>query len=404
MPSYTQYMRQISVLDSNDEDITWITVKGNHIPIKNGQNKGEAIKEFFESKKTTSQKNTSQGTKSATKSVSHTPAPTKNSDGGSITNPERFAKWFRNSKIKNEKGEPYPVYHGSLWEFDTFRNRNGDINFSFSEEFAHDYASRKSFEQQLDLSPVVKAYYIRAENPFDFRDTKQVDKLLDLIGDKEIKLYGSRKTKEEFRELLRGEYGVNELRANEYTGESFKDVKVGDRIDLTNMRVGGPMSQNEVVYKTDDYVVAVEDMGHYDMFGYERLDTELAYKNLRNSTHLFDFAGDSATVEVDTVSYNRYANTGDTPAKAKFYLKKAYNPTKAKKRYDADNWFFIEAGEIDGVNFEQFLIENGYDSVYKQENGTLNISVFNNNQVKSVNNNGDWSSKKSTVDGGDFYA
>lgn len=52
MPSYTQYLRQMSVVvDSSDEDITWITVKGNHIPIKKGQNKGDAIKEFFESKK-----------------------------------------------------------------------------------------------------------------------------------------------------------------------------------------------------------------------------------------------------------------------------------------------------------------------------------------------------------------
>lgn len=57
MPSYTQYKRQLSVVvDSSDEDITWITVKGNHIPIKKGQNKGDAIKEFFESKKSGSSK------------------------------------------------------------------------------------------------------------------------------------------------------------------------------------------------------------------------------------------------------------------------------------------------------------------------------------------------------------
>lgn len=50
MPSYSSYMRQMSVLDK-DDDITWITVKGNHIPIKKGQSKGDAVKEFFESKK-----------------------------------------------------------------------------------------------------------------------------------------------------------------------------------------------------------------------------------------------------------------------------------------------------------------------------------------------------------------
>ena len=49
MPSYSQYLRQMAVLDS-DDDIQWITVKGNHIPIKKGENKEDAIKSFFESK------------------------------------------------------------------------------------------------------------------------------------------------------------------------------------------------------------------------------------------------------------------------------------------------------------------------------------------------------------------
>ena len=40
-------------LDTTDPDIKWITVRGNHIPIKNGQNKSDAVKEFFESKNKT---------------------------------------------------------------------------------------------------------------------------------------------------------------------------------------------------------------------------------------------------------------------------------------------------------------------------------------------------------------
>ena len=51
MPSYTQYKWQLSVLDSSDEDITWITVKGNHIPIKKGQTAEQATKAFFERKR-----------------------------------------------------------------------------------------------------------------------------------------------------------------------------------------------------------------------------------------------------------------------------------------------------------------------------------------------------------------
>lgn len=44
MPSYSQYKRQISAVDG----ISWITVKGNHIPIKNGESKSGAVKRFFD--------------------------------------------------------------------------------------------------------------------------------------------------------------------------------------------------------------------------------------------------------------------------------------------------------------------------------------------------------------------
>ena len=49
MPSYMSYLKQMEVLDA-DDDIQWITVKGNHIPIKAGQSKEDAVKAFFESK------------------------------------------------------------------------------------------------------------------------------------------------------------------------------------------------------------------------------------------------------------------------------------------------------------------------------------------------------------------
>ena len=38
------------VVNKKDDDIEWITVKGNHIPIKKGQSKDEAVKEFLKDK------------------------------------------------------------------------------------------------------------------------------------------------------------------------------------------------------------------------------------------------------------------------------------------------------------------------------------------------------------------
>ena len=56
------YLRQMKVLDAKDDEVQWITVKGNHIPIKNGQSKEDAVKSFFESK------GKSSGSKSESKS------------------------------------------------------------------------------------------------------------------------------------------------------------------------------------------------------------------------------------------------------------------------------------------------------------------------------------------------
>ena len=50
MPSYTQYMRQMAVMDADDDIESWITVRGNHIPIKKGQSKEDAVKSFIEKK------------------------------------------------------------------------------------------------------------------------------------------------------------------------------------------------------------------------------------------------------------------------------------------------------------------------------------------------------------------
>ena len=48
MPSYSSYKRQMSVLDKDDDIVSWITVRGNHIPIRKGQSKEDAVKSFIE--------------------------------------------------------------------------------------------------------------------------------------------------------------------------------------------------------------------------------------------------------------------------------------------------------------------------------------------------------------------
>ena len=51
MTSYLKYKQHMAVLDADDDNVeSWITVRGNHIPIKKGQSKEDAVKAFIEKK------------------------------------------------------------------------------------------------------------------------------------------------------------------------------------------------------------------------------------------------------------------------------------------------------------------------------------------------------------------
>ena len=52
MPSYISYKNNLkTILDADDTEIeSWITVRGNHIPIKKGQSKEEAVRNFIANK------------------------------------------------------------------------------------------------------------------------------------------------------------------------------------------------------------------------------------------------------------------------------------------------------------------------------------------------------------------
>lgn len=69
------------------------------------------------------------------------------SNGKADINTPEFKAWFGNSKVVDEKGRPKTYWHGSLWNFDRFKQHNGDYNFSPDERFAYNYAESKAFEE-----------------------------------------------------------------------------------------------------------------------------------------------------------------------------------------------------------------------------------------------------------------
>lgn len=313
------------------------------------------------------------------------------------TDSKYFKKWFGDSKVVDGNGKPLVVYHGSLWKFDTF-GKSDEFDFSFSPKFAHEYAAQKSFEQALDLSPVLYSVYLKVEKPFDFRDEKSVDELFAKIGDKEISFFGNVYTKEQFKDYLMGlSYEHTVPKAD------FEKAEIGMAYSRWNENVEETMSSvadAKIVYKNKDYFVALDEIDEprRSPFSSEpagRVDRDDVYKQVEKLAKDIDFADEyikkitlntnlvKTTYEVGKGYVNEY-----TPYELTVRLRKVDNPKIAKKGSGYDNWSFMESSKVGDTYFLDFLKENGYDGYYKQEKEQLNISVFNSEQIKSVDNRG----------------
>lgn len=102
MPSYNSYKRQMSVLDKDDNIEAWITVKGNHIPIRKGQSKEDAVKSFIESKKSGSSKSESKsaGTKSKKEYPHEFETVRKNALANPLTYNNRYTQKSKSAAYK----------------------------------------------------------------------------------------------------------------------------------------------------------------------------------------------------------------------------------------------------------------------------------------------------------------
>lgn len=132
---------------NSEDDITWITMKGNHIPIKKGETKEEAIKKFISSKEKTSSSEKTQS--------------------------KEFKKWFGKSKAVDKKGNPLVFYHGT--PNGGFSEFYEDSYFTTNLDLAQDYqdpdASGLMYKDTAE-KPQVYSVYLSLQNPFDTRDEK----------------------------------------------------------------------------------------------------------------------------------------------------------------------------------------------------------------------------------------
>lgn len=125
---------------------------------------------------------------------------------GDITKPA-FKKWFGDSKVTDDKGQPLVVYHGTGKEFDSFQKQMGrQFFFSPDPEFAAEYAKSRG-------GNVIPAY-ISAKKVWDYEnpnDLKVFQRYLKL-SDEDIKLPQGFDAGEQYIEAAKGSWSFIESR------------------------------------------------------------------------------------------------------------------------------------------------------------------------------------------------
>lgn len=303
---------------------------------------------------------------------------------------DNFARWFESSQIVDENGQPRRYYHGSLRKFDEFKQANNDYNFAPDEKFAYNYAESKGFEQGIDAEPQLYEVFLNSKKPFDFENPEDIKNLSNYIKGKQIRVFGNPKKEEEFLRNLKGEYYDTKLDEGEFEkllSDKYNKWYSPDNHDVNYEQSSVNTDKIFSVNPDEEYFITGSAPWGYNIDDVKPSQIEDAIKNLdfgKNKRH-------QIPVDIETPYGNRVINID---------LKRIDKPSAKNLKRGADNWIDIESADFDGEDLLDALKNMGYDGYYKQENGVKNLSVFNPNQIKSVNNSGAWSSSPSLSDAG----
>lgn len=245
MPSYLSYMRQMAVLDADDNEIeSWITVRGNHIPIKKGQSKEDAVKSFIASKGGNAEKGSNK--KSELSLIYHKdkghvkegrPPKDWSKVEGATTAPNGYS-WYSNGKsmfggeresylYKDEKEDATPAQQHA-----TTRN----IMTLFSEHYEDLYDGKTKSNREL-----VKEFDDKMANDPEFK--KQVQAFVRergdvLSSDREVQAYmmAYNTVKSKLEPAMKK---LEEYHKKDTEKESKKDVYAGTPFALSKLKNTG---------------------------------------------------------------------------------------------------------------------------------------------------------------------
>ena len=296
---------------------------------------------------------------------------TTNTLGQEIKNPEKFWKWFDNSILVDDQGRPLVFYHGTRNDFTEFKSNYSDqlIFFSYEKEFADDWGKSK------------KEY-----------DTEISNEISDLVYEYKNKLFKEYQAKygEEF--YMETE-PPNNKPYNEYRQKVDKyEQKLEQERNVHNRTLGCYLKAHKLFIPEKDYELVLDEIFKY-------YDWENPYTNeYEAKLNSLKAAYDSAEAYWDKWwSENKNADE-ETIKSEEQKLKVAYREYLDFKRirdrrdYDlnrikAGAWVYFEHGVIIDK-----IYELGYDAIQLSEReGKQTTIAVRPNQIKSVDNNGNWS-------------
>lgn len=220
-----------------------------------------------------------------------------------ITKTEAFKKWFGDSKVVDEKGEPLVVYHGTDVKFNEFKKETFNKN-----EISGDYVGEAFYfsnkETALKYGKDIIPVYLKSENPLIVNNYKDFEKLIiDMFGmDKtnsypayfDIKDENPKKIKEEFIKL--GYDGLIDNLYNQYAvfePTQIKSVENQGTFDLNNPNIYKQDIKGATIFQDTQTVIALfkdadlstisHEMGHIFLkYNYDLYKKNIGTADFRN--------------------------------------------------------------------------------------------------------------------------
>lgn len=265
---------------------------------------------------------------------------------------KNFWKWFKDSKVIDKNNEPLIVYHGTTSKFDSFdilkagkSSTSAGVGFWFSplEEFGKNFANQTWYG---DKESKVLSVYLSIKNPkiyiSDNSDNSKIEEL-------NIEL---NKIKKKIEELI-ALYGWNSLMLGNINIEEynfFKDNKFTKGI------------KEEIILAKKTYDLLKNEYNIKESEKYKLLFSD-SYEKFK--TDIYEIEGKNAYI----ANVGGLGMTLDTPKETIY----AYRKKLISEGYD-------------GI----FIINTRFDASVAGGINTQYCAFFP-NQIKSINNNGNWS-------------